>query len=196
MHVNARVGETGENGVMPIVIGAKPESSFEDPIGLLTDCHRRIENFLSVLVKVTGEAQGGALTPEQRGALERALQYFREAAPKHTADEEESLFPRLRGLDNADAAKVLHRVEGLESDHVVAVERHAAIDRLGQLWLTDGSLAAEDCAQLSGQLAELSALYRSHIEVEEHEVFPMAARVLNAGDRQAMGGEMAARRGR
>jgi hypothetical protein len=43
---------------MPIVIGAKPESSFKNPIGLLNDCHRRIERFLSVLVRVTAEAHG------------------------------------------------------------------------------------------------------------------------------------------
>jgi len=28
---------------MPIAIGAKPRSTFTDPIGLLTDCHRRME---------------------------------------------------------------------------------------------------------------------------------------------------------
>jgi hypothetical protein len=38
------------------------------------------------------------LNEEQRGAFEAALRYFREAAPKHTADEEESLFPRLRRI--------------------------------------------------------------------------------------------------
>ena len=32
------------------------------------------------------------LDDETRHALELALRYFREAAPKHTADEEESLF--------------------------------------------------------------------------------------------------------
>ncbi len=81
---------------MPVVIGAKPESGFRDPIGLLTDCHRRVERFLSVLVQVGAQTQGGSLTSEQRTALETALRYFRDAAPKHTADEEESLFPRLR----------------------------------------------------------------------------------------------------
>jgi hypothetical protein len=33
---------------MPIVIGAKRESDFTDPIGMLSDCHRRIEMFLNV----------------------------------------------------------------------------------------------------------------------------------------------------
>ena len=41
---------------MPIVIGAKRESNFTDPIGMLGDCHRRIEMFLNVLVRVAETA--------------------------------------------------------------------------------------------------------------------------------------------
>ena len=90
---------------MPIVIGAKPESGFRDPIGLLTDCHRRVEMFLSVLVKVGVQTQDGSLTSQQRTALETALRYFRDSAPKHTADEEESLFPRLRRSEERRVGK-------------------------------------------------------------------------------------------
>ena len=35
---------------MPITIGAKRESDFTDPVGMLGDCHRRIERFLNVQV--------------------------------------------------------------------------------------------------------------------------------------------------
>jgi hemerythrin-like domain-containing protein len=80
---------------MPIVIGAKRESDFSDPIGMLGDCHRRIERFLNALLTVATSAKGGPLTSEQQTALAASLRYFLEAAPKHTADEEESLFPRL-----------------------------------------------------------------------------------------------------
>jgi len=76
---------------MPIIIGSKRESDLTDPIGMLGDCHRRIEMFLDVLVSVAEQAHGDRLTEDQRGALETALRYFREAAPNHTADEEESL---------------------------------------------------------------------------------------------------------
>jgi len=44
-------------------------------------------------------------------------------------------------------------------------------------------------------VTELEALYRDHIAVEDREVFPMAARVLRAEDRQTIGKEMAGRRG-
>ncbi|HKE20986.1 MAG TPA: hypothetical protein VKB88_01280 [Bryobacteraceae bacterium] len=55
---------------MPVTIGAKPESTFADPIGLLTDCHRRIECFLGVLVQLIGQT---TLTGEQRTALDTTL---------------------------------------------------------------------------------------------------------------------------
>jgi hemerythrin-like domain-containing protein len=180
---------------MPIVIGAKPESDFADPIGLLTDCHRRIERFLSVLVRVSADAKGGPLTPEQRSAWETALRYFREAAPKHTADEEHTLFPRLRRLDNPEAMAVIACVDALEADHARADKSHAEVERLGQIWLTSGSLRAAEAEQLAAILAELTDLYREHIAIEEREVFPVAANLLPKPERAAVGMEMAQRRG-
>ena len=49
------------------------------------------------------------------------------AAPKHTADEEESLFPRLRDSSDPRAIKALALVERLERDHGQAEQHHAAI---------------------------------------------------------------------
>src|SRR5579872_776949 len=101
---------------MPITIGAKQESDFTDPIGMLGDCHRRIERFLSVLQKLASERQGGALNGQEQNALAASLRYFREAAPKHTADEEESLFPRMREAGPTATRKLFDRIEALESD--------------------------------------------------------------------------------
>ncbi len=178
---------------MPIVIGAKPESSFADPVGLLSDCHRRIERFLSVLAAIA-RTHGGPLTSEQRTALETALRYFREAAPKHTADEELSLFPRLRSLDQPEVKAVLARVDSLEEDHARAGQMHTEVDRLGQEWLSSGSLPPPGADRLSSLLDELTRLYREHIATEDHGLFPLAAAVLDKEQREAIGREMAARR--
>lgn len=180
---------------MPIIIGAKPESSFANPIGLLTDCHRRIERFLAVLAQVSGQARGGQLTGEQRTALEKALVYFREAAPKRTADEEQTLFPRLRSLARPAVKAILPIVDALEIQHGEAEQRHAEIDWLGRAWLATGSLAPRDATRLSTVIAELLDLYRGHIPIEEREVFPVAAAELGQSEREAMGAEMAVRRG-
>ena len=180
---------------MPVVIGGKPESSFADPIGLLGDCHRRIERFLAVLVEVSAQAKGGPLVAGQRASFETALRYFREAAPKHTADEEESLFPRLRSLDSPEVKAVLAKVDALEEQHACAGQAHTEVDRLGRAWLDAGSLPPADAARLADLLAELADLYRGHILVEDRELFPVAAAALDKADRDAIGGEMAKRRG-
>lgn len=179
---------------MPVLIGGRPDSSFADPLGLLTDCHRRIERFLGVLVRVA-ERAGNPLEVEERSALEAALGYFREAAPKHTADEEESLFPRLRARQDGAMGELLARVEALEQEHVRAGKAHQEVDRLGQAWLEAGSLSPDEAARLRALLAELEQLYRGHIAVEDGELFPAAAKLLAAEERRAIGREMAARRG-
>ncbi len=179
---------------MPIVIGAKRQSDFADPIGMLGDCHRRIEMFLNVLMRVAEQAHGEALNDEQRGALETALRYFREAAPKHTADEEESLFPRLRRIEDPGVKALLARVESLEEEHVCADRSHVEVDSLGRLWLRDGRLSQEQASRLLAVLVQLRDLYRHHIATEDDEVFPAAAAALTASDCQAIGNEMASRR--
>jgi hemerythrin-like domain-containing protein len=180
---------------MPVVIGGKPESSFSDPIGLLSDCHRRIERFLSVLDQIADLARGGPLTDEQRKSLDSALTYFRQPATKHTADEEESLFPRLRSVDTPEARAVLEKLEELEKEHAHAEKSHAEVDRLGRAWLSAGSLAPVDAATFSALVTELANLYRRHISIEETEVFTVAARALSKAEREDVGREMAARRG-
>jgi hemerythrin-like domain-containing protein len=179
---------------MPVIIGAKPESHYSDPIGLLTDCHRRIERFLGALARLAAESRGGELPPDHRASLETALRYFREAAPKHTADEEKTLFPRLRACGRPEIDAMLSKVESLERDHDRADLAHVEIDRLGQQWLAQGTLKADDAARLTELLDELTVLYRDHIALEEGAVFPQAAAVLGPDDRKKMGEEMAARR--
>jgi hypothetical protein len=48
------------------MIGAKQESNFTDPSGMLGDSHRRIERFLSVLQKLSSGRQGGALNEQEQ----------------------------------------------------------------------------------------------------------------------------------
>jgi hemerythrin-like domain-containing protein len=179
---------------MPITIGAKQESGFDDPIGLLGDCHRRIERFLSALLLVADQACGGLLNDDQRSALEKSLRYFSESAPKHTADEEESLFPRLNNGGD-DWKDTLASIARLEQEHVQATIYHQEVDCLGRRWLAEGHLAASDFERLLLALTALDLLYRRHIKVEESIVFPFAARVLSHSQKTSIGIEMASRRG-
>ena len=176
----------------------KIENDFDNPLGLLSDCHRRIENFLEQIIRVCETAHGDALSDNQREALEVALRYFRQAAPLHTSDEEDSLFPRLRECaeqDDAAAQSAIAVIERLEADHDVADKRHAVIDALGLRWLENNALSAHDATELEGEARNLRAFYAAHIAVEDNELFPLAGKVLADDTTETIGREMASRRG-
>jgi hemerythrin-like domain-containing protein len=179
---------------MAFQIGQRPDHDFDEPLGLLSDCHRRIEHFLRVLIAVDAEAAGSALTMAHRAALEGALRYFAVAAPKHTADEELSLFPRLRETTDPAATEALELVDRLEKDHDEADEHHAAVDKFVRRWLADDRLVASESAELRERLRRLQNLYERHITLEDEQLFPAAARVLNAEQISRIGREMAERR--
>ena len=177
---------------MPVQIGAKSHS-FSDPTGLLSDCHRRIEMFLGTLERVASVADR-PLREDTRSVLESALRYFREAAPKHTADEEESLFPRLRQMPFSDIENAIERLTLLEHDHVLAGSLHAEVEELGQRYLTIGSLGSVDAEAFRRAISSLVSIYKQHIGIEDDLVFPLAARLLSSSDKLAIADEMAARR--
>jgi len=180
--------------VMPIQIGQKRESGFDNPLGLLSDCHRRIESFLVVLKRVASEFQGRELSADERTSLEKALKYFRESAPKHTSDEEDSLFPRLRSSAHPLAKASLDSLDALEADHVAAAADHDLVDSLGRRWLESSVLPEAEHQKLSLALDRLSRMYARHIALEDTELFPLAARVLPAEELASIGREMAERR--
>lgn len=183
---------------MLIQIDAERAHTFAEPLGLLSDCHRRIERFLEQLLRVTQAGAGGPLEPEARAAFETALRYFRQAAPWHTADEEVSLFPRLReraGHGDEKARRAVSLLDRLEADHDAADLRHALVDELGNRWLDKGTLTAPEVARLETELLKLRELYAVHIGVEDRELFPLAGEVLDAAAVEAVGREMAERRG-
>jgi hemerythrin-like domain-containing protein len=177
---------------MPVQIGAKAHQ-FTDPTGLLSDCHRRIEMFLGSIAAVA-EVIDRPATEDIREALEAALRYFQQAAPKHTADEEESLFPRLRGIANADLASALSKLDALEEEHRWANPLHDRLDQLGAKFLSDGRLSLAEIESFRAAIRDLRAMYARHISMEDTVVFPLAARVLSEEQKAIIADEMAGRR--
>jgi hemerythrin-like domain-containing protein len=175
---------------MAIQIGAKPDSGFDDPLGMLKDCHRRIENFLGILCVVVERAQGRSLTGEERDAVQAALQYFRSGGQRHTADEEESLFPRLRTF----AAGYLEEIARLEGDHRKANSLHESVEHTYLAWIASGALGPDETRQLLSETGKLKQLYSEHIQVEETIVFTHAAKVLDSQTIAAIGSEFRVRR--
>jgi hemerythrin-like domain-containing protein len=173
---------------MGIQIGAKPDSGFDDPLGMLKDCHRRIEHFLDILCIVAERAQNRCLTEEESSAVQAAVNYFRVGGQRHTADEEESLFPRLV------ASGGFAELETLEHDHAEAGQLHAEVEALYQSWISAGSLGEDESRRLLLFTGRLRDLYGEHIRIEDNVVFPKAAQVLDKDTIGTIGQEFRVRR--
>jgi hemerythrin-like domain-containing protein len=176
---------------MAVQIGAKPDSGFDNPLGMLSDCHRRIELFLHILCTVAEQASGRTLNTEESKAVAAALHYFQESGPRHNADEEESLFPRLRAAQvNSPLSDLAH----LEDDHRRAEQLHRKVEALFQKWIVSSTLASAEHAQLLAATADLRHIYTAHIHLEESTIFPHAAQVLDSAAITAMSIEFQNRR--
>ncbi len=183
-----------------IQIGARPDAGFEDPIGMMMDCHRRIERFLDVLDRVAHGAVGREMTTVEAEAVAAALKYFEESGPRHNADEEESLFPRMRELARREPGarerigRALEEIDRLEREHVEAGAIHAAVGAWYARWLR-GEVPDEGAGrELAGETGKLRDMYSRHIQAEEELVFPLAAQVLDSAEIAAAGREVEARR--
>lgn len=176
---------------MAVQIGARPDSGFDDPIGMLTDCHRRIERFLNILCVVAPRARGRALSQEEAEAIQASLQYFRVGGARHTADEEESLFPRLIA---AAESSVREQVVQMEEDHDVAGRLHQTAEAHYVRWISEGELSEDQSSSLCSCTERLRQLYAEHIRVEEQTIFPRARAILDDGSLQALGAEFRKRR--
>jgi hemerythrin-like domain-containing protein len=181
-------------GVMFVKIGQPADHGFDEPLGLLSDCHRRIEQFLGLLSTVARNCRGGPLDAGERRAVQQALRYFATAAPRHTADEEISLFPRLRACGEPATVESLGVLDELEADHRLAEQEHATVDALANVWLAAGVLSPPEVDRLLASLEDLQRRYARHIAVEDRELFPAASRVLTPAELEAIGREMADRR--
>ena len=82
---------------------------------------------------------------------------------------------------------VVHRVGGRVDDFEIAAYGEPVHGH-------DGELGETDAERLSELLESLAKLYAHHIDVEDHMVFPAAARMLPPEQVIAIGKEMASRR--
>lgn len=158
---------------------------FDDPIGMLRACHRRIERQLATLDRLRKHLPEHHADADARAAATAIMRYFDTAAHNHHADEEESLFPRLAAV-RPEAAKL---TVTLGREHAVLAERWA---RLRPLL---GAIAAGSGAYLPIQgVEQFCAAYASHIAREDGELLPQAMAVLDSARLAEIGAEMAARR--
>lgn len=181
---------------MLVTLGTQGQPGFDQPLELMSDCHRRIEQFLAVIGKAVDQYSQRELDESCTTALRAAQQYFRNGAPRHTEDEEVSLFPRLRDLGRDDLHELLQAADRLERQHDQAQRLHASVDQRVDRWLDTGRLAPAEAEAIASDLEALDRLYTEHIAFEDTVLFPAAARALGDDALRSIGQEMAARRGR
>lgn len=118
------------------------------------------------------------------------LRYFDTSAVHHHADEEDDPFPALiESMAGSDAICLRAMIDGLTADHR-ALE--ASWQHLRSL--LEG-IAAGECVPLSADDVEvLASRFEQHIKGEEHELLPMAARLLSDDDLARIGRAMRERR--
>lgn len=171
-----------------IQLGQKVEAVPEQPLEHLVSCHRRILHRLETLERI-----GGALASDPGSALpalRNTLRFFDVTARLHTEDEEQSVFPRLRGrLSPEDLAYV----DSLESQHR---EKEAVYAELKDLAAElDSEVTAARVARYHELTGRLCALYRTHIASEDDVLVRLGRGVLEPDELVAIREEMGARRG-
>ncbi len=168
------------------LLGGHAAPSFDDPLGMLRACHRRIEKQLATLERLQRHLPEHGCDEDAKAAARAVMRYFDTAAVNHHADEEDSVFPRLVALRGEPARVVAAR---LSREHE-ALAAHWA--RLRPLLV---GIATGERANLSAHDVTVTRdAYDGHIALEETELIPLAEAAFDASTIADIGREMAARR--
>lgn len=168
----------------------KPAPDFTHALGLLGACHRRIEGFNDLLLRLPVHLESHGADTEAAQAAERILKYFDSAAQHHHEDEEIDLFPRVRAAATQQGNhEILEILDVLLAQHR---EMGAAWQdlRARLLELTQGRLA-----DVALPIERFVSLYRQHIPLEDNLLLPYATKMLTPEQIEMLGETMAARRG-
>jgi hemerythrin-like domain-containing protein len=175
----------------PVPGHAGPSAGFEVPLEMLAACHARIERQCATLRRLVPHLVRYGSDAEAREAAANVMHCFDTSARHHHADEEEDLFPALiESMAGSDAVCVRALIDGLVNEHR---ELEARWQRVRSVLEQVG--AGERVSLEDADVEALVTLYRRHIEREESELLPMAARLLSDEGLDRVGRGMRERRG-
>ena len=168
-----------------------PAAGTEAPLEMLAACHGRVERQCATLLRLAAHLPVHGADEQARTAAGNLMRYFDTSARHHHEDEEVDLFPALlESMAGSDAVCLRDLTDGLTREHrqfeVMWRGLRAILQRL-----TDGENVALDAASVSA----FTDAYAQHIEREETELLPIAARLLDAAQIEAIGSAMRRRRG-
>lgn len=161
-----------------------------DAVDLLLECHERIRRFTRLSTWLCDAHDAPELAVKE--TADSILRYFTEALPKHRADEELSIAPRLStGRFPAELAAAAATMTKQHTD----IE--ATIDALCPLWRAvseDPAALAEHAPAMERLVQRARGLWDPHLHLEETLVFPAVRARLSAPERAAVLREMRERR--
>jgi hemerythrin-like domain-containing protein len=175
----------------PISLVRTPSAGFDQPFEMLAACHERVARMLGLLQRLRAHLQAGSADEPARDAARDVMRYFDLAAPHHHQDEERHVFPLLR--DSGDAALAV-LAERLQAEHVLMASAWAGL-RPGLAELAQGRWPADAAPQQFVLWQAFDQLYRGHAQAEDDIAYPAARSRADGAAQQAMGDEMAGRRG-
>jgi hemerythrin-like domain-containing protein len=167
-----------------------PTAGFEVPLEMLSACHLRIECQCATLRRLVPYVAKHRAGFEARSAAANVMRYFDTSAKHHHADEEEDLFPALiESMAGSDPVCLRELTARLTAEH----------RELGARWQDVRAVlervVAGDNVLLDAQAVEgFVSLYEQHMEREESELLPMAARLLSDDELDRIGRAMRERR--
>lgn len=173
-----------------------PMDGFAEPLMLWSACHQRGQRVALLLHRLFGHLKLHGPSDATRVTAVEVRRYLVEAAPRHHADEDLDLFPRLRRQIDAhgkripEAGRAMEALDVLERDHLRLEDQWQRV----QAALVHAEAAVptlEHCAIVD----EFADGFITHHEIEDQVVSPVAQRALTADDLAAIGASMAARRG-
>lgn len=167
-----------------------PAPGLEVPLEMLVACHGRIESQCATLRRLVPHLAANGADAQARAAAANVMRYFDTSARHHHADEEQDLFPALiESMAASDAVCLRDMIRGLTADHRALEAAWQHLRRMLE------RIAAGESAPLAADEVEtMIGLYERHIEREESELLPMAARVLHEDDLARIGRAMRSRR--
>ena len=168
-----------------------PNVGFEVPLEMLAACHLRVQDQCATLLRLVPHVAAHGADQMAQQAAAAVMRYFDTAARHHHDDEEQDLFPALlESMAGSDAVCLRSLTTALCADHRALEARwHALLRVLVQV--AQGANSTLPAADVQGFVD----LYTQHINREERELLPMAARLLSDSELDRIGLAMRARRG-
>jgi hemerythrin-like domain-containing protein len=168
-----------------------PTGGFEVPLEMLSACHVRIERQCATLRRLVPHLASYGADEDARTAAANVMRYFDTAAKHHHEDEEKDLFPALiESMAGSDPVCLREMTQGLAAEHRDLEARWQHLRAL-----LEQIVAGHTVPLNSEDVQALAGLYERHIEREEQELLPMAARLLSDEELERIGRAMRERRG-